>query len=302
MALLSPAQAQRPFCPGFGVTTHRNVAHLEALEAKVGCRFEHVRWFQEWDENFDLSYARKIVRRGSRVEISWQPRTHRGGKVRGVPYREIARGKHDAYLRRFARSVRALGRPVNIAFAPEMNGDWGVYQITRNNTAADFKAAWRHMHELFDRERAKVRWVWIPNILYPTARVSYAEIYPGDAYVDAVGLDGYNWGTTNPWNRWHSFERVFRASYNALRKITQKPVHLGEVSSAEAGGSKPGWITNMCRTLPRFPRLTSVTWFNIQEKADWRIASSHASLQAFRNCMKQRIAEVRRSRLARVAP
>ncbi|PJI52127.1 endoglucanase, partial [Methylobacterium radiotolerans] len=31
---------------------------------------------------------------------------------------------------------------MSISFAPEMNGDWGVYQLTRKNTPAHFKQAW----------------------------------------------------------------------------------------------------------------------------------------------------------------
>ncbi|ADV66015.1 glycoside hydrolase family 26 protein [Deinococcus maricopensis] len=275
-------------CGVFGVTIPRDGRTLGALERKLGCTFTAVRWFQDWREPFDLPYARALTRERRALEVSWQPRILRGGAYVGVPYRSIAAGEHDAYVRAFARAVRTLGRPVSITFAPEMNGDWGAYQLGQKNTPQDFVRAWRHLHDVFRQERANVRWVWTPNILYPTARASYRALYPGDAYVDEVGLDGYNWGTTNPWNRWLTFEQTFAPSIRAVAALTRKPIQLGEVSSAERGGSKAGWIRDLCRTLPKYPQVKRLFWFHIRDQnVDWRLSTSQAALDAFKSCVRR---------------
>ena len=60
----------------------------------------------------------------------------------------IADGQSDAYISRFARAVRTLNLPVAISFGHEMNGNW--YPCgSGQSTAAQFVAAWRHIHDLF---------------------------------------------------------------------------------------------------------------------------------------------------------
>ena len=63
---------------------------------------------------------------------------------------------------------------------------------------------------------------------------------------------------------------------------------IGEVASAEQGGSKAAWITDALGTeLPKnFPQVKAVLWFNwnVLEKGTrwpWEIESSAASQQAF---------------------
>ena len=39
--------------------------------------------------------------------------------------------------------------------------------------------------------------MWAPNAVY-TGSAPLADLYPGDAYVDLVGLSNYNWGHYRP--------------------------------------------------------------------------------------------------------
>ncbi|MXV19518.1 glycoside hydrolase family 26 protein [Deinococcus xianganensis] len=281
--------APLPSCGVFGLTVD-SPAVLDALERKVGCRFGAVRWFQDWNTPFNQAYARTLSAQGRELELSWQPRVRAASGVRGVPYRDIAAGRHDAYLRQFARDMRRGGVTVRVTFAPEMNGNWGAYQLTRSNTPADFVRAWRRIVNVFRAEKAPVRWVWTPNILYPDMPSSYRALYPGGEWVHEVGLDGYNWGTTNPWNRWLSFRDTFAASYRQLKLVAgDKPVQLGELASVEQGGSKAAWIRDMCAALPGFGQIRRAFWFHLKDgRVDWRITTSEASLDAFRRCVRTR--------------
>lgn len=281
---LGSGPAQAASCGIFGLTVP-NPQVLVALEKKAGCTFQHVRWFQDWNQPFNQEYARLLSQKGRTLDLSWQPRYVSKGKLVGVPYRDIAAGKHDRFITQFARDIKRGGKTVSISFAPEMNGDWGVYQLTSKNTPAHFKQAWKRLVHIFWREKAPVRWVWTPNILYPTALSSYRELYPGDGYVNEIGLDGYNWGTTNPWNRWKTFAQTFDESYVAIKQITSKPMQLGELSSVEKGGDKAQWILDACRQLPKYARVKKAFWFHINDgRVDWRLTTSLASLQAFRRC------------------
>lgn len=275
-------------CGVFGLTVNSPTV-LQAVERKVGCTFTGVRWFQDWNTPFNQNYARTLSTQKRDLELSWQPRVRRpDGTFQGVPYRDIASGRHDAYLRTFARDIRRGGATVRITFAPEMNGNWGAYQLNRTNTPADFVRAWRHLVNVFRAERAPVRWVWTPNILFRGVRSSYRALYPGGAWVDEVGLDGYNWGTTNPWNRWLSFHDTFAPSYRELKRVAPgKLVQLGEVASVEQGGSKAAWIRDMCLDLPGFGQIRRAFWFHLKDgRVDWRLSTSEPALAAFRRCKK----------------
>ncbi|MDX1531405.1 MAG: glycosyl hydrolase, partial [Rhodothermales bacterium] len=76
---------------------------------------------------------------------------------------------------------------------------------------------------------ANVAWVWSPNVVSvpDTPDNDMHRYYPGDAYVDWVGLDGYNFGDHHDeWHRWQSFAEVFEAPLAELEsRFPRKPVH-----------------------------------------------------------------------------
>lgn len=272
--------------PTFGASIEQDPARIDQFEQQLGCRLQNIKWFQNWDEPFNLAYARSLRSSGKSLELSWQARSlGKNGQMQGVPYRSIANGEQDAVLRALVSGLRQLNAPISIAFAAEMNGDWGVSQLGPNNTPADFVRAWRYIHRYFARARVNVQMIWAPNILYPGIKTTYAELFPGDAYVSAVALNGYNWGNLRSYTAWKSFEDTFGPSYRVLAALTRRPIQIGETGSTEEGGNKAAWIHGMCRSLPKFPRLTKVFWFELVQETDWRVTSSEDSVAAMRQCL-----------------
>ncbi len=203
----------------------------------------------------------------------------------------IANGTYDSQITAWAQAAKSFGHPFFLLLDEEMNGTWYGYSPGQNgNTAADFVAAWRHMHDIFTSVGAtNVTWVWCPNIINPEGGgTPYNQVYPGDAYVDWTGLNGYNWGIPNPGD-WQSFTTVFGPSYNALLQLApSKPIMIGETASAEEGGNKAAWITDALSVqLPQnFPQIKALLWFEWRtfEKGayrSWEIESSAASQQSF---------------------
>ena len=68
-----------------------------------------------------------------------------------------------------------------------------------------------------------------------------------------------------------------------LKQLSQKPILIAEMASAEEGGSKAEWITSgyLAELPTAFPDVRGVVWFNIVKETDWRIDSSPESLRAF---------------------
>ena len=115
-------------------------------------------------------------------------------------------------------------------------------------------------------------------------RYPLRDVYPGDEYVDWVGISGYNWGDTRTWSQWQSFLRIFDQSYEKLEALTLKPIMIAEVASAVSGGDKAAWIRQAYfKQIPSgFPRIRAIVWFHANKENDWRVNSSDRSLRAYR--------------------
>jgi beta-mannanase len=240
-------------------------------------------WYQDWAQTpeIDVSLLQSVVDHGALPMLTWEPWDHTGGPVQPAfqPAR-IRDGAFDPYVRSAAAILASYGGPLLLRWAHEMNGHWYPWgNGSRDGTAADYVAAWRHLHEIFTAEGAtNVGWVWCPNVL--EGCVDFAPWYPGGAYVDWLALDGYNWGG---WGRWRSFERLFLESWRRLTALGTQPAMVAETGCAEQGGNKGRWIREaLAHVVPtKLPRARAVVWFNQNKERDWRIESSLRSQRAF---------------------
>jgi hypothetical protein len=257
----------------------RTVARFQSDAGKV-MSIEH--WGMCWTCAFDSAIATVVVGRGDIPAIDWSNDS-------SATDADIAAGKYDTQITAVAQAMKAFGHPMFLLFDEEMNANWYPYSPGVNgNTAADFVAMWRHIHDIFTTVGANnVTWVWCPNVDPDNTMTPMSEVYPGDDYVDWTGLNGYNWGNVNG-NQWLTFSQVFSSSYNTLLSIAPgKPIMIGETASAEAGGSKARWIADLFTQLPtRFPRVNALLWFNwrIHQKGQWwpwEIESSPSAQHAF---------------------
>jgi endoglucanase len=202
----------------------------------------------------------------------------------------IIDGSHDGEIRALAAGSRSMRKPFFFAPFWEMNGSWepwnGVHTSDpgTHNGPMKYIRAWRRMHDIFVRQGVRnAVWVWSPDRgdVPREPWNHWWRYYPGDAYVDWVGMDGYNWGTAADWSSWRSWEDVFRPLY--LDFASRKPVMVAETASAERGGHKARWIRNARAAIKaRFPQLGAVVWFHDDKETDWRVNSSRRSLAAYR--------------------
>ena len=204
----------------------------------------------------------------------------------GTTLAEVAAGGEDAAIRAWARKAEAWGYP--FLFRPwwEVNGDW--YPWGRD---PDYIAAWRRFHGIVVAEGAtNVTWAWIVNTIWSDPFSEPGPDYPGDAYVDWVGMDAYNWGL-NPLqpDRWTTPEETVGPTLDRLRQIAPgKPVCICEISSTEIGGDKAAWTEELLTAyLPQHPEIKAFLWFNWGYEQnggywDWPIESSPSAQQAFR--------------------
>jgi hypothetical protein len=234
--------------------------------------------------NFTTSLYQSVRDSGRIPWISWQSTSSAGES--GYTDAQIASGSQDDYITQWAEAAKAWGHPFFLRFDWEMNGNWWPWSPGANgNSAADFVAMWRHVHDIFTSVGAtNVSWVWCPNADPNNLMTSMARLYPGDGYVDWTCLDGYN--GDNPWT---SFQKLFSSSYSTITGAIapSKPMIVGETASTESGGSKATWISNMLSELPgSFPQIHGLLWYDVSGVgpggySDWPIESSRSSEAAF---------------------
>lgn len=234
----SPADAT----PGpilYGLTDHwdNDVANDET-QIGGGFRSGIVATFANWGTATPSSlvdYAKRVRARGGVPMMDVYPPTT-------ATLGQIAAGYQDSKLVPLARAFDTYGKTFLFRLFPEMNGDWESYSPgTRGQTAAQFVAAYRHVVALFRKYGAtNVKFVWNPNRLLSRQPYTYKQLYPGDSYVNWVGLDGYAWqdslhGTySGPYS-------LFATSVKAIRAFTSRPLMIAETGIAPSSG-KATWL------------------------------------------------------------
>ncbi|MCW3842288.1 glycosyl hydrolase [Micromonospora yasonensis] len=248
---------------------------------------------------FDRSLFDQISDRGMLPMLGWEPwdqRIDEEGRKQKLANREIdkirrnqpryrlshiARGDFDLHLRSWAEGIKSLGYPVAIRFGHEMNGDWYPWcESVNGNRPGDYVKAWRHVHDLFrDAGVTNVIWVWSANVRWNDSTPALAPLYPGDSYVDWIGMTGY-YGS-GAFSQYRSFDTIFKRTVTEIRAFSKKPLVVTETGAAEASGRKAEWIREAFRTLPAYPDIIGLIWFEVDKERDWRIVSSPAASAAF---------------------
>lgn len=211
--------------------------------------------------------------------------------------RRIADGEHDQALARWRDAILQWLKPSSkpdrrlyLNFASEMNGHWMPWSAADSETTPDdFVAMWRTVHRLFGDtclDDGHLQWVWTPNIEYNGVDHPSEEYYPGDEYVDWIGVTGYNWGATEDWSKWRSPEAVYGDTIDRMRALADKPIALpefGTTSLTEGGHNaerKGEWIESAFDFIGERD-VKMACWFNVVKETDWAIFGGERGTDTF---------------------
>ena len=253
---------------------------VTTFETQIGRKIAVDHHYYSWTNTFPSGLEQWDLSSGRIPLISWG----------GTRLNDIINGSQDALIAARADGVRALGRPVFLRWCWEMNANWtgcggaANNDPGRTNGPSKFVTAWRRIHNIFVKRGAtNAVWVWSPNAddVPNTSWNHWTRYYPGSSYVDWVGIDGYNWGTTQSWSRWTYMSSIISRIYSDYGST--KPIMIAETASAEQGGDKAQWIADAASRLKSsFPSVAAFLWFNVNKETNWRVDSSSSALSAFK--------------------
>lgn len=266
------ASARATYLPTRGVGVVSN--NLPLFDGRCGCRPNIAVHYVRWNEDPAVSQrlAEGMISYASSPLLELAPY--------GTTLTAITSGRDDRWLRAYAIMVRELNADVLLSFAPESNGWWYSWGWPNVKPPAEV-AAWRHVVSIFRQEDVtKAKWVWIVNTLWARSG-PLDQLWPGAAWVDEVGIDGYYRLSTD------TVASLFGPTFSAAAKFAPgKPVLISETGAAPQAG-KARAVGDLVAGVNRY-HLTGFVWFDIDQsgnglgKADWALDDDPAAVAAFR--------------------
>jgi mannan endo-1,4-beta-mannosidase len=243
---------------------------ISSFKQSTGTTPDLVMYYSGWYVPFPTTFADTVADNGAAPLIQMDPDK--------ISISKIASGGSDAYLSQYAEAVKAYKHPVILSFGHEMNGTWSSWGYTKT-PAATFVAAWKHIVTEFRALGAtNVTWLWTANIINNTKSGKIPNPrpwWPGSAYVNWVGLDGYY--LKSGWQ----FAPLFGPTINAVRQFTSAPILIAE-TGAQTTADQPAKVADLFAGVKKYG-LLGLVYFDTANSAHQEFGlSSQAAIEAFR--------------------
>jgi mannan endo-1,4-beta-mannosidase len=305
--LLEPPDLPQPTRFSFGI--YVDPWHHDDWTVAVGAQPTMAAKFEGfWRRQTVTKWWQEAERRGIReLLVSWEPWkpvptrlgiTRQSAPQPGFRNADIANGRQDRYIRRFARDLAEFDGTVYLRYAHEMNGFW--YPWSRD--AAGYRRAWRRVVTLFRQAGARnVRFLWSvnPNLYDTPAGMlrSSRPYWPGSSYVDAIGSTMINFGGVKRYG-----VSRFEPRLRALHRLYRKPLMLTEVNTQYGG--RVAWLRDFAVMLRGMPWLRAVAWSQLPSRGarqmsrpgdlDWDVQQDPASATLLRRIIDEGLGAPRR--------
>ena len=247
-----------------------DITELENLQNELDYHFDIALHYSNirnpYQEGSIYDTLNMLWENGTVTELTMQTQLYDAFSRPSMVY-EILNGDYDDYLHAYAADIARFGHPVLFRPFNEMNGDWCNYSAywTSRDTSI-YVDLYRYIYSIFEEEGANANtlWIWNPNERsFPNfAWNAIDNYYPGDEYVDIVGITGYNTGTYYEGETWRSFTEIYDPIMARMETQYFQPMMITEFSCSSTGGDKAAWIEDMFSAIQEHPRLKAAIWWD----------------------------------------
>lgn len=245
---------------GAYVELDNNIAgEIGAFEQLAGKK--HATYFKYvgYGQPFPYKWVKELQSKQAVPHIAWEPNEGLGPV------------KDDEYLHGWAQAAAHAGGPIFLRYASEMNGNWMAY----SGDSDLYKAKWQLVYRVMHEEAPNVVMIWCP---YATPRATIPLYYPGDEYVDWVGVNFYSvyhedGDPTKPPS--DDPRDLLRYVYDLF--AYRKPIAICEYAATHYCVATKTQVVDFCldnmtklyESLPtQFPRVRMINWFSVDTERD----------------------------------
>lgn len=234
-----------------------------------------------WDKNLDKVPFERIHKeivnhyeRGGIVAISWHPFNPTNGKdawfkPAGNAVTAILPGgalnpKFNKWLDKVASFIMSLkdknGDVIPVLFRPwhEMNGGWFWWGAS-DCTLEEYRQLYQYTHKrISEKVCDNLVWGYSPNLASNESEENFMKYYPGDEYVDLIGIDVYQMAADSV------YQGDLRKEFDVMKIVGEK--HNKLVALTETGNktvSHPKWFTEtLLPVLEEYKLCYALLWRN----------------------------------------
>jgi hypothetical protein len=254
----------------WGIATHPPTeARLAAAEQAIGRSVDFVYRYHDVNDVIPDAEEKDWVSRGKLLHIAIAARDFSNATRGDIRWKQVADGEFDTSLLAQANGVASLKVPVFMTFEQEASQK---QKLAALGTPADFKAAWRHLHDLYVRAgTTNAVWTWVMTGSDDNL-TSAGQLWPGNDYVDWISWNVYNQsgckGNRIAMDKFISFQDKMLIFYNWMKAQgpglgidTSKPVMISETGSAQYQGdlkATADWYAAIPATLKAYPQIKAI--------------------------------------------
>ena len=282
---------------------------IRDFESLIDHDIGSIMWYPTFADTFPTKECNKLKEQNILPHLTWELFFPDSIAYNTMPNKgaynlmdQVLNGKHDAYIEQFANDAKVFQRDILIRFLHEFNGNWYLWSGKKNGGEnggpQKVVAVWKYVVNKFRALGANnVKWIWNPH--GPSIDISteswnhIINYWPGDSYVDWIGMDSYNWYPEDPWGGvrpFRDFDNCFRDLYDECIKLGEQPIMIAEFGTPEfdyKGLRKSDWIKDaLYKIKNEYSKIKMFVWFNINKELDWRVNSSPEALEIFKEGIK----------------
>ncbi len=194
---------------------------------------------------------------------------------------KVMRGDYDVNMRTISALIGQMKSPVIVRWGQEMEDTSGRFSWA-GWAPQDYITAYRRMMDILRQEAPKAERMWSPKGL-----PNLTAYYPGDGYVDQVGLsvfglEGYD---ERAYGAPRNFPESLKQGYDLVEGYG-KPVWVAEFGYEGSDGYITPWMQEATLKRDEFPSLVEVVYFNDRDvhawpfnlgRPDWRVVRGEAT-------------------------
>lgn len=175
---------------------------------------------------------------------------------------DILAGKYDPTIERIFQVIKKhYNQPILLRFAHEMDiinlYPWSI------KDGKKYIKAYQYIVDFARRlEVNNLIWVWSP-----AGNINALDYYPGDNYVDYVGISIFAYTKFPERNMYQdapSLEQIISEKY-WLANFAGKPMILAEVGISAYEEEKTKWLQQVGQTIIKFPKIKAFVYFNQEQ-------------------------------------